>query len=65
MNDMHKRVQKRLGGRLDLESHMLPISISGLFVYCNAVASPPPGRTDLWAALIHLLVRRLMTSSGQ
>lgn len=26
--------------RLDLESHMLPMSISGLFNYCNAVASP-------------------------
>lgn len=61
------RERKRDLGRLDLdlESHMLPMSISGLFNYCNAVASPPPGRRDQWAALIHLLVRRLMTSSGQ
>lgn len=33
---------KRDLGRLDLESHMLLIWISGLFNYCNAVASPPP-----------------------
>lgn len=34
--ETHKRTQK---SRLDLESHKLLMSISGLFNYCNAVAS--------------------------